>query len=145
MTRFDSSIFDALENMMLGNVEHLTRPIKGILPYDVVKRDNDGRIVINVAVAGYTKDNLEVTWQDGLLSIEGKGLPYAEEFTTIYNGLSKRAFKAQFPVSPVYVVDEVSLSNGILSIAFKRNEDYVKKIDIKDQDSSTIKIEKKAA
>ena len=102
MTRFDTTFFDAIENMMLRNIEHLTRPVKNFLPYDVIQRDEDGRIVINVAVSGYSKDNLDVTWNDGMLTVEGKGLPYAEEFKVVYSGLSKRAFKAQFPVSPLY-------------------------------------------
>ena len=131
MTRFDTSVFDAIENVMLGNIQHLTRPLKSLLPYDVIQRDDDGRIVINVAVAGYTKDHLDITWNDGLLTVEGKGLPYAEEFKVVYNGLSKRAFKAQFPVSPLYEIDEVTLDNGILSIALKRNEDTITKVDIK--------------
>ena len=75
MTRFDTSIFDAIENVMLGNIQHLTRPLKSLLPYDVIQRDEDGRIIINVAVAGYTKDHLDITWNDGLLTVEGKGLP----------------------------------------------------------------------
>ena len=52
MTRFDTSVFDAIENVMLGNIQHLTRPLKSLLPYDVIQRDEDGRIIINVAVAG---------------------------------------------------------------------------------------------
>ena len=131
MTRFDTSVFDAIENVMLGNIQHLTRPLKSLLPYDVIQRDEDGRIIINVAVAGYTKDHLDITWNDGLLTVEGKGLRYAEEFKVVYNGRSKRAFKAQFPVSPLYEIDEVTLDNGILSIALKRNEDTTTKVDIK--------------
>jgi molecular chaperone IbpA len=132
MTRFDTTFFDAIENMMLGNIEHLTRPVKNFLPYDVVQRDEDARIVINVAVSGYSKDNLDVTWNDGMLTVEGKGLPYAEEFKVVYSGLSKRAFKAQFPVSPLYQVQEVTLNNGILSAILERNEDMIKKVEIKD-------------
>ena len=132
MTRFDTTFFDAIANMMLGNIEHLTRPVKNFLPYDVIQRDEDGRIVINVAVSGYSKNNLDVTWNDGMLTVEGKGLPYAEEFKVVYNGLSKRAFKAQFPVSPLYQVQEVTLNNGILSVILERNEDMIKKVEIKD-------------
>ena len=99
MTRFDTSVFDAIENVMLGNIRSHP-PLKSLLPYDVIQRGGN-RIIINVAVAGYTKDHLDITWNDGLLTIEVKVFP-AEEFRVVYNGLSKRAFKKQFPVSPAY-------------------------------------------
>jgi len=71
-----NDIFDMMERVMLGHLDHLTRPVKAFLPYDIVKDEKSGKIAVSMAVAGYTKDNLEVTYRDGLLEVNGKGLPY---------------------------------------------------------------------
>ena len=45
--------------------------------------------------------------------------------------VSLSVLSAQFLVSPLYEIDEVTLDNGILSIALKRNKDTTTKVDIK--------------
>jgi len=126
-----NELFNTMERLMMGHIDHLTRPIKAFLPYDVVRDEKKGTIAINMAVAGYTKDNLEVTYRDGLLEVKGTGLPYEEDISVVYQGLSKKNFHVQFPVSPIYLVEDVELKNGMLNITFKRNEEAIKTFDIK--------------
>ena len=126
-----NDIFDMMERVMLGHLDHLTRPVKAFLPYDIVKDDKTGKIAVSMAVAGYTKDNLEVTYRDGLLEVNGKGLPYGEDVKVVYQGLSKKNFHVQFPISPMYTVDEVELKNGMLTVSFKRNQEAIQTLDIK--------------
>lgn len=129
--KMGNELFNTMERLMMGHIDHLTRPIKAFLPYDVVRDEKKGTIAINMAVAGYTKDNLEVTYRDGLLEVKGTGLPYEEDISVVYQGLSKKNFHVQFPVSPIYLVEDVELKNGMLNITFKRNEEAIKTFDIK--------------
>ena len=128
--KMGNDIFNMMERVMMGHLAHLARPIKAFLPYDVTK-DKTGKIAISMAVAGYTKDNLEVTYRDGLLEVVGKGLPHGDDVIVVYQGLSKKNFHVQFPISPMYTVDEVELKDGMLTVSFKRNQEAIQTLDIK--------------
>lgn len=123
--------FTTLEKVMMGQIDYLTRPVKTLLPYDIVKDEKTGNITISMAVAGYTPSNLDVSYRDGLLEVKGTGVPYGDNLKVVYQGLSKKNFHVQFPISPIYMVEDVVLENGTLSITFKRNEDAIKKFEIK--------------
>lgn len=125
------NLFNVLESFALGNMEHMSRAMRTFLPYDVMTRKEDGGVVINIAVAGYSKEHLSVTWEDSLLKVKGKGPKAEQEYEYVHTGLSKRDFSVQFPIPQIYDVEDVSLDNGILSIAFRKNDKFVKTFDIK--------------
>lgn len=91
---------------------------KGYPFFDILKQD--GKEIIRIAVAGFTKDNLSVTFDKNLgqLTIEGKpeAVPSAAEYRVC--GISSKHFKRIFHLSKYSSVPQsgISLKDGILTI-----------------------------
>lgn len=113
----------------------LMTPIK-YPPYNIKKVDED-RYVIELAVAGFGKSELDIELQEGKLSIQGKcETPDASEY--LYKGIAERGFKREFTLADNVEVKSSTLVNGMLKIfleAFIPEEKRPKKIDIADSDN----------
>jgi molecular chaperone IbpA len=97
---------------------------KNYPPYNIVKSDNDNQYMIEMAVAGFSEDDLEVTLKENELSIIGR-TPKAdtlEDTTTgvLHGGLAKRNFKSRFTIDRQIEVTSVDLANGMLVIKLER-------------------------
>ena len=123
------SLFDRLQ-MLSESSSRSTYP-----PYNIRRDGND--IFVEVAVAGLSKDDLEIELADGILSIS-----YAWPSTQVvndknelvYQGIAQRAFNQQFTLSDDVVVKGAELVNGLLTIGLERiipDERKPKRIDIK--------------
>ncbi len=101
-------------------------------PYNIKKID-DEHFVIEMAVAGFGKANLDIELKEGELTITGSH--EAEENDYIYQGIANRAFTRKFTLADTVVVKNAELVNGLLKIALERyvpEEKKAKKIDIMD-------------
>jgi len=90
-------------------------------PYNIIALDNDN-YVIEVAVAGFTKDEITVTTKDGTLTIEGKHVDKTEDenLNYLHRGISSRAFKREFALADYVEVEDAKIEDGILKISLKR-------------------------
>ena len=94
----------------------------GFPHYDIVKYEDTGSGVtlynIDVAVAGYDRDDLSVTYEDNAVVISGKkGTGDRPENTEyVHRGIAKRSFSKKFHLNPEIVVDDVNLNSGILTV-----------------------------
>jgi molecular chaperone IbpA len=101
-------------------------------PYNIKKIDNE-HYVIEMAVAGFGKTNLDIELKDDTLTVTGSH--DAPEGDYIYQGIANRAFTRQFALADSVVVKNAELANGLLKIALERyipEEKKAKKIDIFD-------------
>jgi len=101
-------------------------------PYNIKKID-DEHFVIEMAVAGFGKHNLDIEIKDDTLSISGS--LDADEKDYLYQGIANRAFTRKFTLADTVVVKNAELANGLLKIALERfipEEKKAKKIDILD-------------
>ena len=101
-------------------------------PYNIKKID-DEHFVIEMAVAGFGKHNLDIEIKDDTLSISGS--LDADEKDYLYQGIANRAFTRKFTLADTVVVKNAELANGLLKIALERfipEEKMAKKIDILD-------------
>jgi molecular chaperone IbpA len=101
-------------------------------PYNIKKID-DEHFVIEMAVAGFGKHNLDIELKDDTLSISGS--LDADEKDYLYQGIANRAFTRKFTLADTVVVKNAELANGLLRIALERfipEEKKAKKIDILD-------------
>jgi molecular chaperone IbpA len=101
-------------------------------PYNIKKLD-DEHFVIEMAVAGFGKQNLDIELKDDTLTITGNH--ESEDKDYIYQGIANRAFTRQFTLADTVVVKNAELVNGLLKIALERyvpEEKKAKKIDILD-------------
>jgi molecular chaperone IbpA len=104
-------------------------------PYNIKKVDQN-RYVIELAVAGFGKADIDIELQEGLLSIRGN-CDSAESTEYLYKGIAERGFKREFTLADNVEVKSSSLVNGMLKIwleAFIPEEKKPKKVEINDDE-----------
>jgi HSP20 family molecular chaperone IbpA len=113
----------------------------GYPPYNIerVAKQGDGAeaseaevLRITLAVAGFAREDLEITLEDKQLSIRGKQREdKSREY--LYRGIAARQFQRTFVLADGIEVRSADLDNGLLSIDLVRREPQrlVRKIDIR--------------
>ena len=102
-------------------------------PYNIIKLD-ELRHVIEVAVAGFTKDDIDITLQEGKLSIVGEHNQNIKEDNIVYKGIAERNFERTFTLADTVVVQSAELEHGVLKVYLENilpEEKKPKKISIK--------------
>lgn len=91
-------------------------------PYNI-RKTSETKFYIELGVAGFTRDELNVEVAEGVLKVAtAPTLPsVADELDQyIHRGLAKRAFVRKFTLAPDVVVQDVALANGVLTIELER-------------------------
>ena len=118
----------------IANQSTQMMPIK-YPPYNIKKVD-ETRYVIELAVAGFGKSEIDIELQEGLLRVTGKcDSPESTEY--LYKGIAERGFKREFTLADNVEVKSSTLVNGMLKIwleAFIPEEKKPKKIVIQDDE-----------
>lgn len=128
--------FDEIERV-------LDRVVKGsgdgYPPYNIERITDDadsGEVLrITLAVAGFTRDQLDVSVEDSQLTVRGKQEDDGER-VYLHRGIAARQFQRSFVLADGIDIREADLSNGLLSIELVRPqpERMVRKIDISQSD-----------
>jgi len=88
----------------------------GYPPYNIFKyKDN---YVLEVAVAGFSKEDISVTVKELTLTVEGVKLPSVDEY--VHKGIANRDFKQEFVLAEYVVVKEAELKDGMLRITLEQ-------------------------
>jgi HSP20 family molecular chaperone IbpA len=132
-----------LSNPLLLGFEEIERLIDragkggsdGYPPYNIerlpAKNGHAELLRITLAVAGFARDDIEITLEDNQLSIRGKQQDdKSREF--LYRGIAARQFSRTFVLADGIEVKSADLSNGLLAIDLMRHEPerLVRKIEI---------------
>jgi molecular chaperone IbpA len=91
-------------------------------PYNLEKLGED-EYLLTLALAGYSKEDLSITVDNGCLLIDGTNQSTDEETDSrvfIHKGIAARSFTREFRLMEHIVVDSADLNNGLLSIKLKR-------------------------
>lgn len=89
-------------------------------PYNI-KKTNDNTYIIEMAVAGFGKSDIEVTIDGDKLSIKGNTSGDTEEAVeTLWSGLALRPFTRMFTLSDKVEVKDAELVNGMLKVFLER-------------------------
>jgi molecular chaperone IbpA len=88
-------------------------------PYNVV-RINDDKIVMEFAVAGFKKDEISITTEKNVLSINAEK-PDADDKKYLHKGIAARRFTRSFSLPEYYEVDSAGFEDGILYVYLVRN------------------------
>ena len=93
----------------------------GFPPYNIRKTD-DFKHVIEIALAGFSKDEIEVVLTDGVLEIKSSELPATDKpkDDLIHKGIAKRAFTRKFTLADDIEVKDAKLKNGLLEIELEQ-------------------------
>ena len=106
-------IFDHLNNYVSNNVTST-----GFPPYNISK-GGDLTYVIEMALAGFSKKDIEIEVADGTLTIRSTK-ENEESEDTIHRGISYRKFNRKFTIADDIIVKDASLENGMLQINLER-------------------------
>jgi molecular chaperone IbpA len=87
-------------------------------PYNI-ERLADDRYQISLAVAGFAPDDISVTAEQNVVTIEGSKSEKAER-DFLYRGISTRHFKRQFSLADYVQVKGAGFDNGLLKIELVR-------------------------
>ena len=90
----------------------------GFPPYNI-RKEGDYNYVIEMALAGFGKEDIEVEVADGTLSVRSVK-ENNEDDSTVYRGISSRRFERKFTMADDIVVNDAKLENGMLLIDLER-------------------------
>lgn len=105
-------LFDLLENSGLGQGSE-TYP-----PFDLIQVDNN-HYRINLAVAGFTRDEIDITAQQNQLIVTGKKTD-DDKIDYIHRGIANRQFERRFGLADFIKVTGADFNDGLLSIELVR-------------------------
>ena len=118
---FDS-IFDHFDN----HLEYTRSQNQTYPPYNI-NRIDELNYQIEIALAGFSRKDIDVQYADNQLTIKSVESD-KEEKDTIHRGISKRHFTRKFTIADDVKVDGAELKDGLLTIACERIvPDYKKK------------------
>ena len=120
-------VFDQLQNYAQHNSTSL-----GFPPYNI-RKEGDYNYAIEMALAGFGKEDIEVEVAEGLLTVRSVK-ENDENDSNIYRGISYRKFNRKFTLADDVEVNDASLENGMLKIDLERivpEEKKPRKIKIK--------------
>ena len=134
MTSKDLSIFSSLRPFSIG-FDDMFDQFESILgngslsmqsnypPYNIRKTGKD-KYSIEVALAGFSKKDVEVEFEDNLLTVRTKQVNKSEEKNEdgkiLHKGISQRQFARSFTIADDVKVDGAELKDGLLTIACER-------------------------
>lgn len=148
--QFDTSNFDRffvgadqLAKTLKKNAEWLANTsVTGTFPPFNLKKVDENKYLIEMAVAGFARQDIELTLEDNRLIIKGE--TKSDESDTaeyLHRGLAGRNFTRTFTLADNVVVDNAELINGMLKVWMEHlipESKKPKKIDIKEASTANI-------
>ena len=110
-------VFDQLNTYARNNATST-----GFPPYNI-RKGGDFTYAIEMALAGFSKNDIEIEVAEGLLTVRSvkEDSETNEEYDSkIYRGISYRKFNRKFTLADDIVVNDASLENGMLKIDLER-------------------------
>ena len=109
-------VFDRLNNYVVHQ-NHMTPT--GFPPYNI-RKDGDYNFVIELALAGLSKDDLEVEVADGTLTVRSVEPKHEEDDggypELVHRGISFRKFSRSWTLADDVIVNDAKMENGMLLV-----------------------------
>lgn len=118
--------------------DDLTKGIPNYPPYNI-KKTGENTYSIELAVAGFGKQDIEIEIQDGKLIVKGSTSDNTDE-NYLFKGIANRAFTRAFALNDQIEVKDAEMINGMLKIFLERiipEHKKPKKIEVKDKAQKT--------
>ena len=106
-------VFDTLNRYVDNNVQST-----GFPPYNI-RKEGEYNYVIEMALAGFGKDDIEIEVAESNLTIRSVK-ENSEDDSTVYRGISYRKFERKFTLADDIIVPGAKLENGMLTIELER-------------------------
>ena len=132
MINLPTRVFDPFKNMTVGfddifdQLSSLSQyEIPNYPPYNIKKVDKD-KYQLDMALAGFSKDDVKVETNDNTLTISASSSD-KEDDSYVHKGIAKRAFKRQWTLAEHLEVGDAKLKDGVLTVDMKLNLPVEKK------------------
>ena len=113
---FPRSSFVGFDHLF-NELEHVTRHAQDHYPPHNIIRTSETDYLIELAVAGFSRDELNIEVKDRTLTVTGEHKSKGREY--IHRGISTKKFKRTFRLSEHVQVYGADLKDGILSVELK--------------------------
>jgi len=125
-------IFKDLQEMTKNTAKQFT----AYPPYNI-KQIKDNKYVIELAVAGFAKSDIEVTLEGNTLVVKGSAKELeSDDGTFLHKGIANRNFTREFKLADKIEIKDAELVNGMLKIWLEnmvKTQDLIKKISVKEK------------
>ena len=115
-TLFPRSSFVGFDHLF-NELEHVARHANDHYPPHNIIRTGDTDYLIELAVAGFSRDELNIEVKDRTLVVTGEHQSKGREY--IHRGISTKKFKRTFRLSEHVHVNGADLQDGVLSVELK--------------------------
>jgi len=125
--------FDDQFNRIAKMHDDLTKNIPNYPPYNI-KKTGDNTYVIEIAVAGFARQDIEIELDGGNMVIKGSAKNEEEENNFLYKGIANRNFTRTFALEDQIEIKDAEMFNGMLKVFLERiipEHKKPKKIEIK--------------
>jgi molecular chaperone IbpA len=132
--------FDDQLSKMQKLHDDITKNIPNYPPYNIKKID-DTHYVIELAVAGFGQNEIDIEIDGGKLIVKGNVQSTDAEDNFLFKGIAARAFTRTFALNDQVEVKDAELFNGMLKIALERlipEEKKAKKVAVKTRGDKTL-------
>ena len=130
--------FDRLANLLEAAAK--AEGPTGYPPYNI-ESVGENAYRIEIAVAGFKADELDIQVKENLLTVTGRKAANDEGRQYLHRGLAERNFERRFQLADYVLVTEADLKDGLLSIALKRELPEslkARKVEISQAPASTL-------
>ena len=109
--------FDVFDNIF-DSVFNLNESSTSYPPYNIIKSKNNYTIMM--AIAGFTKDEVDISVEENELSVKGISNNSDEKIEFLHKGIAARNFERKFQLADTIKVIDASYENGLLNIFLER-------------------------
>ena len=107
--------FDAENESIRKSNEAISRNHSNYPPYNI-RQFGDTKYMIELAVAGFKKENLDIELLNRNITITGKATEEDDGWIDTHKGLASRAFTRVFSIAEHVEISDVVLTDGLLKI-----------------------------
>jgi len=94
-----------------------TKPVSNFPPHNIIKAD-ENKYVVELAVAGFAKDEIDIQVQEGNLTIRGDKRD-KDESTYLHRGIGTRSFTKVITIADTIEVKGAEIKDGILRVGLE--------------------------
>jgi molecular chaperone IbpA len=107
--------FDEAERLLKTDLQKVNPAFP---PHNIIKLD-DNRYLVELAVAGFAEEEIDISVEDNILTIKGEKKDKDTEVTYIHRGIGTRSFTKTLTIADTVEVRGAEFKDGILRIALE--------------------------
>ena len=105
------STFEEFDNILGRGAKVQSYP-----PYNILKKEDNENYIIEIAVSGFKRDEIQITSEDGKLYVNGEIKTTRTSDRYLHRGIATRDFSHKFVLSETVVVKDADITDGLLVI-----------------------------